>query len=460
MTSVETSEPTSEATLATQHRLADVVERFRALFADPGEPPELDAVVAIHEELKAVRFECYATPRCDIHALSEANDALLEDAIAALVSQVERSEALAANQDDAVVEPGTVSFVEELPEVAESVDLLRGNKLGDLIQLNGPVKAAIDDWLTWKRPLLMDAYEHYQHLRNRMAPIYEEADLPEALLFAMVATESGGKAHAYSRVGAAGLLQFMPATARRYGLGSVDGLDMRLDAASATGANVRYLNDHFAIFNESLEKVLAAYNWGEGRMGRLQRRMGDTPFWNSEFFYSLPKETRDYVPSILAAAWLFLHPEDYNLDLGGKGEDAVALTLERPSSLSELTICAGQAGEPRAGWFRTLRNLNPQVQPSAKLEKGDTLFVPPAVAEAYPDQCLEGPLVELASELHAANYPEGSELIVYRVRRGDSLSRIASRHRCVTTRELAAINNLRAPRYLIRIGQRLKVPDC
>ncbi|TMB21433.1 MAG: lytic transglycosylase domain-containing protein, partial [Deltaproteobacteria bacterium] len=105
----------------------------------------------------------------------------------------------------------------------------RGLQLEDAIPLNGPVKRALNDWLTWNRPQLADAYENYLFLREQIAPIYEKANLPEALLFAVMAQETGAKVHSYSSAGAAGPLQFMPTTGRRYGLGSVDGFDMRLD---------------------------------------------------------------------------------------------------------------------------------------------------------------------------------------------------------------------------------------
>jgi len=65
-----------------------------------------------------------------------------------------------------------------------------------------------------------------------------------------------------------------------------------------------------------------------------------------------------------------------------------------------------------------------------------------------------------ARVLHDANYPDGSELIPYIVRRGDTLGKIASRHRCVSVGELAALNNIRPPRYVIRVGQQLKIPNC
>ena len=68
-------------------------------------------------------------------------------------------------------------------------------------------------------------------------------------------------------------------------------------------------------------------------------------------------------------------------------------------------------------------------------------------------------MVETAFELHEANYPYG-KMEIYIVRRGDTLWRIASRYRCVTTQELAEVNNVRAPRYLIKVGQQLRIPGC
>ncbi len=79
---------------------------------------------------------------------------------------------------------------------------------------------------------------------------------------------------------------------------------------------------------------------------------------------------------------------------------------------------------------------------------------------AYEERCLEGELLAEARLLHDANYPERPEMIPYTVRRGDTLGRIAARFPCVNVRELAAVNNIRPPRYLIRAGQRLRIPAC
>jgi len=337
---------------------------------------------------------------------------------------------------------------------AENPSLLRGKDLRELIELNDPVKAAMNDWLTWMRPMLMDSYENYQYLRDKIAPIYEEAGFPEALLFALIATETGGKVHAVSDAGAAGLMQFMSDTGKRYGLTVENGFDMRLDPVSATKANVVFMNDQLEKTNQNLEKTLAAYNGGENRLRRLNRQLQGVDFWDSRFFNSLPNETRNYVPRILAAAWLFLHPEDYNLQFGSFPTGTSLLTVRRDTALDQLSICLGQANNQRDGWFRTLRNLNPRLEYDEPIKAGETIEIPTILLQAYEQNCLEGELVKRALDLHEAVFPE---IVTYTVVRGDSLIKIAKRFNC-SSKELAAINNLRGPRYIIHVGQILKIP--
>ncbi|MDX1389012.1 MAG: transglycosylase SLT domain-containing protein, partial [Acidobacteriota bacterium] len=411
-------------------------------------------------ELNAAAAECAATSGCEMRRFLSVFDELLGRQSLAIKQQayrIETFEEIAAL--DVEREPGTSAFVEVMPEMEHTVSLLRGTDLREIIDLNGPVSAALDDWLTWMRPMLMAAYENYQYLRDDIAPIYEEAGLPEALLFAMIATESGGKVHAFSRAGAAGPLQFMSRTGRRYGLTEIDGFDTRLDPAAATRANVAYLNDQFAVLNDNLAKALAAYNGGENRMKGLNRRLGGASLWDSRMFYSLPRETREYVPRVLAAAWLFLHPEDYDLEFPILDVRKAMLRVEDDIAIGELAVCLGQEHNAN-GWFRTLRNLNPRLGPGERVEAGEEIVVPEILLEVYERRCLDGDLLARARELHDANYPDGGEMIPYVVQRGDTLGKIASRHRCVSVGELAAINGIRAPKYVIRVGQNLQIPRC
>lgn len=379
-----------------------------------------------------------------------------------------RAEVLIGEEEDFVeLEPAVAAespMLTDLPEAGRTIQLLDGRSLAEIIELNGPVKAALFDWLTWMRPLLLEAWENYQHLRQRMWPAYEEAGLPEALLFGILAKESGGRVHAVSRAGAAGPLQFMPHTGRRFGLGVEQGFDLRFDPAAAARANVAYLNEQFAVLNRNLELALAAYNGGEGRVQRLVRQARDKRFWSPEIYSRLPRETQEYVPYVLAAAWLFMHPSEYGLEFPRIEGGETVVVLDRHASLSELSICLGQEGS-RNGWFRILRNLNPRHDPHRRLPPGTALNLPQAAAAAFAARCAEGaPAAALAAELYLARRPTvtaaHASVATYVVQRGDTLLSIARRHGCRDPLLLARTNDIRPPQYLIKPGQRISLAGC
>src|SRR5690606_6574242 len=167
----------------------------------------------------------------------------------------------------------------------------------------------------------------------------------------------------------------------------------------------------------------------------------------------LPPETRDYVPYVLAAAWLFLHPEDYGLEFPQVQGAATMIRLEKPASLYQLAICVGGAGN---GYFRALRNLNPRYEPHQALAAGTELRVPVAVPPAYRAHCLDGERAEMAARLVAARKPaQIAGTASHRVRAGDTLSSISRRYRCQGAMALARANGLPKP-YLTRPGQLLQ----
>jgi len=377
-----------------------------------------------------------------------------------------RSEALAGGRDDGFSEveslEGGLPALQDIPEVERSIGMLNGVQLDQVIKVNGPIKAALQDWLTWMRPNLVDAWENYQYMRYLMWPAYEKAGLPEALMFGILAKESGGKVHAVSNAGAAGPFQFMYHTGLRFGLKSDSGFDTRYDPAEAARANVEYLNERFEELNHNLEFALAAYNGGEGRMRRLAQRSRSKSFWSSEVMAQLPRETQEYVPYVLAAAWLFLHPEDYGLEFpkvdGSPGE----VTLPRAMTLGEITVCLGQAGS-RDGWFRTLRNLNPRLDPNKRVPVGSRISLPASLVPVFGAQCVDGRMATLATELQRARVP-GSVAHgggrKYIVRPGDTIASIAKRQGCSSPQALARANNVQPPRYMIRPKQELKLVGC
>ena len=350
------------------------------------------------------------------------------------------------------------------PQAQRSVTLLRGQKLSELIAMNDSVKAALEMWLTQWRPNLINAYVNYEYLRSQMEPAYARAKLPEALLFGIMAQESGGKVHAVSHAGASGPLQFMYATGLRFGLNSNDGFDLRFEPAAAARANADYIDEQLRVFNNNLELTLAAYNTGEGRMRRMVGGNPAISFYDPKIYNQLSQQTREYVPSVLAAAWLFLHPDSYNLRFPKVDGVPVTIPLQRPASLNELTVCLGSAGGMSEGWFRTLRNLNPRFDPKAQQPLGTRLQLPKALESAYTARCVTGPWPILAADLRSAAAPVVSAARAtavaqtYKVRKGDTLISIVHKLQCSSVREVAQLNSLKHHRLVA--GHTIKLPAC
>lgn len=422
-----------------------------------GEAAQAEEVIdSATSRLAEAADDCVNVDGCDVTRVLSAYELLLGA----------RSSLLSGAGDapfdaDSRVEQGS-SLLTDVPEAGRSVNILNGQDLSEVISVNGPVRAALHDWLTWMRPQLMDAFENYQAMRHLLWPAYEEAGLPEALLFGILAKESGARVHAVSHAGAAGPFQFMYHTGRRFGLGQIDGFDTRYDPAIAAKANVAYLQEQFRVLNNNLELTLAAYNGGEGRMRRLYQRSRSKSFWSADIMGRLPRETQEYVPYVLAAAWIFLHPQENGVAFPTVPQGPGSVRLTSSMTLSEIAICVGQTGS-RNGWFRSLRNLNPRFDPNKRLEKGTEVQMPAVVVTAYESQCQDGPLAELAYSLQSARQPGGIANAGgrhYIVRRGDTLAAISKRFRCQSPESIARANNIAAPRYLIRPEQQLVLQGC
>jgi hypothetical protein len=145
------------------------------------------------------------------------------------------------------------------------------------------------------------AVERIALLRTTLDPILQQEGIPVDVA-ALVLVESGGRISALSPKGALGLWQFMPETARRYGLVVTPGLDERMDVVKSTHAAARYLRDLYTQFGE-WNLAFAAYNSGEHT---VQRALGSggRDFESLSRGRQLPLETRNYVPAVLSAVHL------------------------------------------------------------------------------------------------------------------------------------------------------------
>lgn len=134
-------------------------------------------------------------------------------------------------------------------------------------------------------------------LRSVLTPILHEEGIPGEIA-ALVLVESAGQPTALSPKGARGIWQFMPDTARRYGLAVTADHDERIDVAKSTVAAARYLHDLYNRFGD-WQLALAAYNAGEQTVERAVARTGHGDFFRIDRV--LPEETRNYVPAVMHA---------------------------------------------------------------------------------------------------------------------------------------------------------------
>lgn len=375
-------------------------------------------------------------------------------------------------------------MTDDVPEAARAAALLSdGRRFVEMVQYNPAVQEGIRRWLTDMRHSLIVSHENYQYMRHLMWPSFERAGLPEALLFGILAKESTGRVHSTSRAGAAGPLQFMPATGRRFGLGpDGTGFDTRYDPYASAQASAAYLNERLAELNNSIEMALAGYNGGEGRALRVYNGSGGRSFWDESVYSQFPPETRDYVPMVIAAAWLYLHPRRYGLEFPRIDARPELLRLQRDTSIYELTICLGNGGT-RYGFMRMLRNLNPRYRADDTIPAGTQLNATADVVRLYNRWCARSARADVARQLvqsdprtaivrtgtveplpvpaaPAAAAPAAADRPrEHRVARGETLGRIAQRYGC-NLQTLAQANGLRAPAYALRAGQRIQLTGC
>ena len=474
-----------EAAAALQQRMEAAETRYRDALVrvrnnEPEAVAESDAAL---EDMEDVMVECGGLRGCDPAGFVTTFKRLLK---------AEADEAGAgAGEDIDPFDPDpdgmlAASVGADVPEAARAAALLSdGQRFVEMVQFNPAVQEGIRRWLTDMRVSLITSHENYQYMRHLMAPAFEKRGLPEALLFGIMAKESNGRVHAGSRAGAVGPLQFMPATGRRFGLGpDGTGFDTRYDPAQSADAAAAYLSERFAEFGNEVEKWLAAYNGGEGRAKRIHDASGGRQFWDADVYSQFPAETRDYVPMVIAAAWLYLHPREYGLSFPKIDVRPTNFVLARPASIYELTVCMGDSGS-RNGYMRQLRNLNPRFEADQVIPAGAVLQGTTRMAALYKRWCAQGRRADLAHQLMGSRtdsalvrtgpievLPASGPVTVatgvptrtsaprqHRVARGDTLASISRRYGCDSKR-LAQANGLKAPAYAIRTGQQLRLEGC
>jgi membrane-bound lytic murein transglycosylase D len=265
----------------------------------------------------------------------------------------------------------------------------------------------------------------------------EEHKLPKGLAYLPV-IESAYMTKLTSRVGAYGIWQFMPETAREYGLRVDWWVDERADPEKSTRAAAKYLKDLHRMFDD-WPLALAAYNCGPGRVRRTLQNAGATSFWDLLDAGLLPKETRGYVPTFFATLLIASDPETYGFEMKDPVEvQEKRVEVQGPLSLDYLAEVTGVKEE-------RLRELNPHLKRGVLPPGRAAVRVPAKAAEV-----LEARADSLRDEDAYVKYCS------YRLKQGDSLSRIA---RALGTKPetILAMNNL-SSKDRVRAGTSLYLP--
>jgi hypothetical protein len=175
----------------------------------------------------------------------------------------------------------------------------------------GPVKGRIK-WLTaYRRGFLKRSLRRAERHLPMIRRVFKAHGIPQSLAY-MALIESGFRTTPTSRAGARGMWQFIPSTARKYGLRVSWRKDERLDPVKSTYAAAMYLSDLYKKFKD-WPLAVAAYNCGEGRIYRLLKYHKAKTFWQLYRLGALPAETANYVPAIIAATIISHNRRHYGL---------------------------------------------------------------------------------------------------------------------------------------------------
>ena len=297
--------------------------------------------------------------------------------------------------------------------------------------------------------------------KEQYFPMYEETmkdyGMPVEIQHLSI-IESGLDPKIKSHMGAMGLWQFMPATGREYGMEVNPDIDDRMDPEKSTIAAAKYLKALYKMFG-NWEVALAAYNCGPGNVRKAIRHSGGkNTFWG--IYDYLPKETRSYVPQFQAMLYILNHLEEHNLHL-----EEPSYPMEYEQLNFDKTFQLKTLASLTEVCLKDLEKLNPSIKQgripeshrsmSIRIPKSKAFFIKENLAWISDSLSKAAPIL-VASTSQVETATKGSSpqqttsRIAYKVKSGDAIGTIASRHG-VTLTQIKQWNNLSS--NLIKEGQ-------
>ncbi len=328
--------------------------------------------------------------------------------------------------------------------LSDTVDLGSGklivveDKDGDIPIVTSPkIKRIINYYQTRQKENFQQWLQNADYYEEIIRPIMKKEGLPDNLYY-LALIESGFKPNAYSRAHAAGPWQFIASTGAYYGLKRTWWVDERRDPVKATIAAAQYLSDLYDYFDDWY-LAMAAYNCGKLNVIRAIRREGTRDYWKLR---TLPRETRNYIPSFMAGLNIAKNPEKFGFEKikNTKWEyDEVEL-----NGSYELETLSKLSGIPA----KEIRQHNPELR----------RWITPPNKKKYTLRLPKNKGKLLASKIQQLpkNNQNPPEFVNIRVRRGQNLSYLAKKYG-TTISAIVSANNIRNINQL-KIGQYLRIP--
>lgn len=357
--------------------------------------------------------------------------------------------ALQAVPARAAGQPEAASAKPELPEAFEDPedvpmpdpDLWHRIRVGfQLDPLDSPLVQEQENWYSSRPDYIKRFVDRGSRYLHYIVEQVEKRGMPTEIALLPV-IESAFTPRAMSRAKASGIWQFIPSTGKLYGLKQDWWRDNRNDIVAATDAALNYLQRLYDMFG-SWELALAAYNCGEGCVGRAiawnQKRNMPTDYLSLS---RLPPETRNYVPKLIAVKNIVLAPLVYGIEIDSIPDEPYFTTVEAPARI-DVKVAAQLAGMTE----EEFKALNPAHNKPVAVASTGTLVVPLDKAEAFRENLenYDQPLVSWTT---------------YAARRGESLDSIARRHGLTSSALRMANEGVRLDkRGRLRAGGPILVP--